>query len=110
LPYWAALLILLGAAILEAVGDALMRKGIFSDALGGRSLLMLFGGLVLAAYGYVVNVPPWDFGRLLGGYVAILFAVAQVTAWVVFGQKPTVAVLVGGILIIAGGLVVSLGK
>jgi two-component system, OmpR family, sensor histidine kinase KdpD len=27
LPYWAALLILLCAAILEATGDALMRKG-----------------------------------------------------------------------------------
>ena len=110
MPYWAALLILLCAAILEAAGDALMRKGIFSDALGGRWLLMLFGGLVLAAYGYVVNVPPWDFGRLLGVYVAILFAVAQVTAWILFGQRPTVAMLTGGILIIAGGLVVSLGK
>ena len=110
MPYWAALLILLCAAILEATGDALMRKGIVSDALGRRSLLMICGGLILTAYGYVVNAAPWDFGRLLGVYVAILFAVAQVTAWILFGQRPTVAMLTGGILIIAGGLVVSLGK
>ena len=110
MPYWAALVILLCAAILEAVGDALMRLGMFSDALGRRSLLMICGGLTLAAYGYVVNAPPWDFGRLLGLYVAILFAVAQVTAWILFGQRPTLAVWAGGFLIITGGLVVSLGK
>lgn len=110
LPYWSALFILLCAAILEAAGDALMRKGIFNEVLAQRALLLLGGGLILAAYGYVVNVPRWDFGRLLGVYVAMVFAVAQITAWIVFGQRPSVAVWAGGILIVAGGLVVSLGK
>lgn len=47
---------------------------------------------------------------MLGLYVAILFAVAQVTAWILFGERPTLAVWAGGFLIITGGLVVSLGK
>jgi small multidrug resistance family-3 protein len=64
----------------------------------------------LTAYGYVVNAPPWDFGRLLGVYVVFFFVVAQLIAWLAFAQKPSTSVLLGGPLIIAGGLVVSLGK
>jgi drug/metabolite transporter superfamily protein YnfA len=110
LPYWAALVILLCAALLEAGGDAIIRAGIHSATPDRRLLLFLFGSLVLAFYGYTVNAPPWNFGRLLGAYVAILFVVAQAVAWVAFGQRPTFAVLAGGALIVAGGCLVSLGK
>jgi drug/metabolite transporter superfamily protein YnfA len=95
LPYWAALVILLCAALLEAGGDAIMRAGIHNATPDRRWLLILCGSLVLAAYGWTVSAPPWNFGRLLGAYVAILFVVAQAIAWIAFGQRPTLAVLVG---------------
>ena len=105
-----ALLTLLLAAILEAGGDALVRAGLFGPNVVRRALLLVAGGLVLLAYGCVVNAPRWDFGRLLGIYVVFFFAVAQLIAWVGFGQRPTPPLLLGGALIVAGGLVISLMK
>jgi len=104
------MMILVLAALLEAGGDALMRNGLHSPSAGRRAGLLLAGGLVLALYGCTVNTPPWDFGRLLGVYVVIFFLVAQVINWLAFGQKPTPSLIVGGILIAAGGLVVSLNR
>jgi drug/metabolite transporter superfamily protein YnfA len=108
--YSAAMGLLLLAAILEAGGDGLMRAGMQTSAQAWRPLFLISGSLVLAAYGYTVNAPRWDFGRLLGIYVAFFFVVSQVIAWLGFGQKPTTGILCGGALIIAGGLVVSLVK
>ncbi len=108
--YGISMLVLFLAAALEAGGDAFMRAGIHSPTIVRRYLLFLAGGLVLTAYGYTVNAPAWDFGRLLGVYVAIFFVVAQLIAWLAFAQKPTVSVFLGGLFIIAGGLIVSLGK
>jgi drug/metabolite transporter (DMT)-like permease len=105
-----ALLFLLGAAILEAVGDAVVRAGLHGATGIRRVLFVLIGGLVLLAYGCFVNAPRWDFGRLLGIYVCFFFIVAQVIAWAGFHQKPSPPILVGGALIIAGGLVISLWK
>ena len=108
--YGISMAFLLLAALLEAGGDALMRSGIHTISGVRRLLFFLAGGLVLTAYGYTVNAPPWDFGRLLGIYVAFFFVVAQIIAWLAFGQKPSTQVLLGGALIIAGGLIVSLSK
>lgn len=108
--YGVAMLFLFLAALLEAGGDAFMRAGIHSAALGRRALFFLAGCMVLAAYGYTVNTPPWNFGRLLGVYVTFFFVISQVIAWVGFGQKPTTGTLCGGALIVAGGLIVSLVK
>jgi small multidrug resistance family-3 protein len=65
------------AALLEAADDALVRKGLHAPAVL-RIGLMLSGAGVLFAYGYTVNTPPWDFGRLLGVYVVFFFVVAQI--------------------------------
>ena len=108
--YGVAMVLLCVAALLEAGGDALMRAGIHSSALGRRSFFFLAGCMVLAAYGYTVNTPPWNFGRLLGVYVTLFFVISQAIAWVGFGQKPTAGILWGGALIVTGGLVVSLVK
>ncbi len=105
-----ALVILLVAAILEAGGDALVRVGLQSAAPVKRFEYILLGGLVLLSYGLVVNLPAWDFGRLLGIYVTLFFLVAQVINYVGFGQKPSLAIWVGGALIITGGLVISLWR
>jgi small multidrug resistance family-3 protein len=94
------------AALLEAAGDALVRKGLHAPTVL-RIGLMLSGAGVLFAYGYTVNTPPWDFGRLLGVYVVFFFVVAQIINWLAFGQLPTSRIILGGACIIIGGLIVS---
>jgi len=108
LRYSLAMLVLFCAACLEAGGDALVRVGLRSPTLARTVGFFLLGGLVLTLYGYTVNAPGWNFGRLLGVYVAFFFVVAQLIAWLGFGQKPSPLLLLGGALIVAGGCVVSL--
>jgi small multidrug resistance family-3 protein len=100
------LAILLAAALLEAGGDALVRKGLHAPAIL-RAAFLLAGAVVLFAYGYLVNTPPWDFGRLLGVYVVFFFVVAQIINWLAFGQVPTTRLVLGGACIIIGGLIIS---
>ena len=108
--YSFAMGVLLFAAFLEAGGDALMRMGLRTPTHTRAALFFIAGGLVLTFYGYLVNAPPWDFGRLLGVYVTIFFVVAQLISWLAFHQKPTPTILLGGTLIALGGCVVSFGK
>lgn len=110
MSYGLAMVVLFCAALLEAGGDALIRTGLRSPSHSHAAFFFVVGGLVLTFYGYAVNAPPWDFGRLLGVYVAFFFVVAQLISWLGFGQKPTPAILIGGALIVAGGCVVSLAK
>ena len=110
LRYSFAMGILLCAALLEAAGDAFMRVGLRSPTHIRAALFFVLGGLVLASYGYVVNTPAWDFGRLIGVYVSFFFIMAQLISWFAFGQKPTPMLLLGGALIIMGGCVVSLAR
>lgn len=95
------------SALLEVGGDALVRGGLHGQSLGARVGLMALGAGVLFAYGVTVNLPPWDFGRLLGVYVALFFVVAQVINLIFFGVAPNLPVVAGGALIIAGGMVVA---
>jgi drug/metabolite transporter superfamily protein YnfA len=99
--------ILLLAAIFEAGGDAIMRKALHLPAGLSRLLTFGAGAVVLFLYGYLVNAPDWDFGRLLGVYVVFFFLVAQVLSWAVFNQPPTTATWIGGALIVAGGAVMG---
>jgi drug/metabolite transporter superfamily protein YnfA len=103
-----AILILLLAAMLEAGGDALVRAGLRSSATGSRAVFFVLGTVALFAYGWTVNAPPWDFGRVLGLYVVFFFVIAQLMSWLVFGQPPSRSVLIGGLLIVSGGLVIAL--
>ena len=102
-----AYLLLLVAAVLEAGGDALVRAGLHSSALGNRAAFFATGAMVLFAYALAVNAPPWDFGRLLGVYVTLFFLVAQIINLVVFGVRPQLPIYVGGALIIAGGMLIT---
>lgn len=108
--YTFAMGVLLCAAFLEAAGDALMRVGLRSPTQTRAALFFVLGGLILTLYGYVVNAPPWDFGRLIGVYVGFFFLVAQLISWFGFGQKPTPILLLGGAMIVMGGFVVSVAK
>src|SRR5438445_6050773 len=101
------LLLLLSAALLEAGGDAIVRLGLHASTMLARGLLFLIGGLVLFTYGYVVNAPAWEFGRLLGVYVVFFFFVAQLISWIVFHQRPSAAVIIGRVFIVTGGIILS---
>jgi len=102
------LAILLVAAVLEAGGDALIRNGLQTSATPTRLTSFALGALVLFSYGYVVNKPAWDFGRLLGVYIVFFFLVAQGIAWLVFNQRPTTPIVIGGAFIVVGGVVISM--
>jgi hypothetical protein len=103
-------LFLLVAAMLEAGGDALIRKALLGHAGAARIGLLLAGGAVLLGYGTLLNLAPLQFGQVVGLYVAILFVVWQVITYFAFGTLPTLPILVGGTLIVAGGLLVSFWK
>jgi small multidrug resistance family-3 protein len=105
-----ALAVLTLAAFLEAWGDSFFQVGFYRSSGMGRVLAVLAGAAVLAAYGSVVNVPRWDFGKLLGAYVVLFFLMAQLLNKVRFGQSPTTPIYAGGALIVAGGLVVAFWK
>ena len=106
----AALALLLFAACLEAGGDALARTALHAHALPVRLGFFGAAALVLFIYGVTVNLPPWDFGRLLGVYVALFFVVAQLINLFAFGVRPGLPVLAGGALILAGGLLMTFWK
>jgi small multidrug resistance family-3 protein len=102
-----AFLVLLFAAFLEALGDAFFQSGLYRSAGMTRGLFFAAGAAVLIAYGLTVNIPRWDFGRLLGVYVVLFFVMAQIMSRVRFGQKPTLPIYVGGSLIVLGGLLIA---
>ena len=98
------------AAFLEVFGDSFFQVGLYRTSSLGRVVPFITGAAVLAAYGLLVNVPRWDFGKLLGVYVVLFFLMAQLLAKLRFGQSPTPPIYAGGALIVAGGLVMVLWK
>jgi hypothetical protein len=102
--------VLLLAAFLEAYGDSCFQSGLYRSTGAARYIAFAGGALLLALYGLVVNTPPWDFGKLLGSYIVLFFVMVQVLAKVRFQQTPTMPILVGGSLIVAGGAVMTFWK
>ena len=94
------------AAVLEVGGDALVRWGL----KGGRWYGLALGAAVLFGYGLSVNLPKWDFGRLMGVYIAAFFVVAQAVALVFFHERLQLPTIVGGALIIAGGILITVWR
>lgn len=105
------LFVVLGlAAFLEAWGDSFFQISFYRSSGSGRMVTFLVGTLVLAGYGSFVNVPRWDFGKLLGLYVVLFFLMAQLLAKIRFGQSPTPPVYAGGACIVLGGLIIAFWK
>jgi len=102
----AILCLLCLAALLETGGDALARAGLMSGG-AQRWLWFAAAAVVLFAYGVAVNLPPWNFGRLLGVYVVLFFVAAQAINAVIFKIGPSPAILAGGACIVVGGLIVT---
>ena len=95
------------AAFLEAFGDSLFQSGIYRSTGTTRGFYFVSGAVVLALYGFTVNIPHWEFGKLLGVYVVLFFLVAQILAKVRFNQSPTIPIYVGGSLITTGGIIIA---
>ncbi len=98
------------AAFLESYGDSYFQVGVHRSTGWSRVIALLAGVVVLAGYGLLVNIARWDFGKLLGIYVVLFFVMAQVLNKVRFGQSPTVPIYAGGVLIVAGGMVIAFWK
>ena|ERR1700761_7219775 len=99
-------LFVLMAAVLEAVGDAIVRLALNSQSSLARVGFFVIGGLLLTLYGTSLNLAPVEFATVVGLYIATLFVTFQIVNYVFFQVVPTVPVLIGGLLIIAGGLII----
>ena len=98
---------LLVATIAEAFGDAVIRLGLGQQAWAPRAGLFAVGTALLFTYGLSLNLAPFEFRRVVGLYIATLFVVWQAVNFITFKTGPTAPVLVGGVLIVAGGLIVT---
>jgi small multidrug resistance family-3 protein len=103
-------LILLIASILEVSGDAVVRTAIYNHAGATRLGIFVVGATLLTGYGTFLNLAPLEFGQVVGLYIATLFVVWQVINFVAFRELPTLPVILGGSLIIAGGVLVTFWK
>jgi hypothetical protein len=101
------LLLLLVASTLEVSGDAVVRMAIYNHVGLVRLALFIAGAALLFGYGSFLNLAPIEFGRVAGLYIAALFVVWQVINFVAFRALPTIPILVGGALVIAGGAIIA---
>src|SRR5262245_39601030 len=92
---------------LEAIGDAIVRKSLYEQVGVARAGLLLLGMILLLGYGIFLNLAPVEFGRVVGLYIATLFVVWQIVSYISFRTLPTLPVIIGGGLIVAGGLIVT---
>jgi len=101
------LVFLLIATMLEVSGDALVRMAIYKHVGLARVALMMTGAALLFGYGFALNLAPFEFGQVVGLYIATLFMVWQVINFIAFRVFPSLPILVGGALVIAGGLIIT---
>jgi hypothetical protein len=105
-----AVALLLAATILEVSGDAVVRTAIYNHAGLARLGLFLIGASLLFGYGTLLNLAPLEFGQVVGLYLATLFVVWQVINFVAFRTLPTLPIILGGLLVIAGGMIITFWK
>jgi hypothetical protein len=101
------LIFLLVATTLEVSGDAVVRMAIYNHVGPVRVGLFFAGAALLFGYGSILNLAPLEFGRVVGIYIATLLVVWQVINFIAFRSLPTMPILVGGALVIAGGAIIS---
>ena len=98
------------AAYLEVQGDACFQSGLHHSAGVKQMGWFVAGTVVLVCYSLFLNSSKIDFGKLLGIYVVLFFLVAQIVARLQFHQSPSKPIYVGGVLIVIGGLVMTIWK
>jgi small multidrug resistance family-3 protein len=95
------------ATTLEVTGDAIVRIALFNHVGLARVGITAAGALLLLGYGVSLNLAPLEFRQVVGLYIATLFVVWQIVNVIIIKTYPTVPIAVGGVLIIAGGLIVT---
>jgi small multidrug resistance family-3 protein len=95
------------ATALEAFGDAAVRSGLATRSGASQIAVLLGGGVLLFGYGLMLNLAPLPFERVVGLYIATLFCTWQLVTFVAFRTAPSLPILAGGTLIVAGGLIVT---
>lgn len=103
-------MLLLVATVLEVSGDAVVRLAIYDHAGWVRLVLLVAGAALLLGYGTFLNLAPLEFGQVVGLYLATLLVVWQVINFLAFRAIPTVPIMVGGSLVIAGGAIITFWK
>jgi hypothetical protein len=98
------------ATALEVTGDAIIRKSLFEHAGLARLGLFVLGAILVTGYGTFLNLAPLEFGKVVGLYIATLFVMWQLITFFAFRTLPTIPVMLGGIMIVTGGLIVSFWK
>lgn len=81
--------------------------GIASSLLRVKLLYFIGGAVLLFGYGFALNSAPIAFEKVVGIYIATLFVMWQLIAFVMFRAVPSLPNLVEGTLIVAGGLIVA---
>ena len=104
LVIWGFLIV---ATTLESFGDASVRVGLAQGTLAQKLPYFLGGAALLFGYGLSLNLAPAEFHRVVGLYIATLFVVWQIVSFFAFRSLPGLPVLAGGVLIVAGGLIVT---
>ena len=107
-----AIAFLIAATILEVSGDAIIRIALHNHAglTAARIGLFSLGAALVFGYGTLLNLAPLEFREVVGLYIATLFIVWQAINFAFFRTIPTLPILVGGVLIVAGGAIVSFWK
>jgi hypothetical protein len=82
---------LLVAAFLEVSGDAFFQSAVHRTSGFSRYTSVAGGVVAFSLYGLLLNLPRWNFGRLLGIYVVLFFLIAQVIARLRFHEPHQLA-------------------
>jgi len=98
--------VLLGAAILEVAGHALIRKGL----RGSGAAVVAVGFAVLGSYGVLINLLNLDFSRALGAYIGVFALVSVATGRLLFRDSVPTPTWVSLGVILTGSLIIHVGS
>src|SRR5262245_42099962 len=95
--------VMLGSALLEVGGDAMIRRGL----RGGGLALVVLGFVTLGSYGLLLTSLEVDFGKLLGAYVGVFAFVSLLWGHLVFRERVSVQTWVGLGVMLLGSLILQ---
>lgn len=98
---------ILVATMLEVAGDAIIRTSIYNHTGLLRVCFMVTGAVLLFGYGFFLNLAPVQFRHIVGLYIATLFIMWQIGNYIAFRTLPTLPILIGGAMVVAGGLIIT---